>query len=142
MEFVTFNDWDEIQRYMQAQYDIAEQMVVPRQRDITWGSYWVRPNDGILIWGRVWTEAELVLNEDDPEAVLAHYRATHERGYRFGYAYSPYCSDGELGESHISVLWPITRQEFSSALRCKWQPTDQAWFHDMLLRIIQEGKSS
>lgn len=141
-EFRAFDSLDEMFTFLAEQEKVANSNILPKQREITWGSYWVRPtDDGVLVWGRVHTEEEILTDED--EWVIIHEREMHERGYRFGVAHSLWCPEGELGSSHISVLWPITEEQFNNAKAAGWNPgSGEKWFQKMLLEIIhsQEGE--
>jgi hypothetical protein len=146
-----FRSYDSIEEMFEDQArneQAANDAVLPKQREITWGSYWLRPtDDGVLIFGRVHTQEEIF--EDDkkiphqpgdpsPKAVVRHYTEMHERGYRFGTAYSVWCPEGELGSSHVSVLWPIHQEEFEAAREAEWNPGAIPWFHEMLIRVTRE----
>lgn len=147
--FMTFDSFDDMQRFLQAQEEIANNNIHPKQLETTWGSYWVRAleDSGLLIWGRVWTMEEIMQSEEesadpdydpDPEHVKQHYEEMDRRGYRFGEAASVLCPEGELGSTHISVMWPITQEEYEKAREAGWNPGDE-WFVAMLTRIVQEG---
>ena len=63
---------------------------------------------------------------------------TYQRGYRFGVAYSPAAPEGDLGDTHISQMVPITREEWDEAVaanhdvRPLFTKTSSAWCRILL----------
>lgn len=147
--FIEFGSLDEMFAAQAEAEKVANDNVLPKQREITWGTYWMRPtDDGIIIWGYVMTLDEVIQEEieysypDEPEvdptAIRSHFTERYERGYRYGRAHSLWCPEGELGDSHISVLWPITKEDFELAKTSGWNPGPTEMFNQMLRRVIHE----
>lgn len=120
-----FDDWDDAQKFMQQQEEQANANLLPRQRDIVYGSYWLRATeDSMLEYGYVLPEGE------------GGDRGAYERGYRFSR-----CSSvlGEaLGDVHLAYLWPIEKEEYDLAKANGWQASHEDWEKDMLIRITHE----
>jgi hypothetical protein len=139
MSFVEFNDWDEAQRIMKEAEDKANASVVDRQREVVYGSYWIRATpDGMLEYGRVLTQEEA--EEHNDAATVEQLRDTYRRGYRFSECHS-LLGDG-VGDTHLAVLWPITKEEYEAAQRQQWQLTYAEWQTAMLRRVIEEQASA
>lgn len=138
-DFVSFDSFEAMQDYLGKAEVVANSNILPKQREIVYGSHWVRADEGILVYGRVWGQHEV--EEGEGKAERASHRDSYERGYRFGTAYSVWCPEGELGSSHISVLWPIHVDEYFAAMSYQWKPTNQPWEREMLARIIEENKA-
>lgn len=112
---------------------------------VTWGSYWIAPRQdlGLLIFGRVFTEQEIISDEkscgaDDDEAAmtLRNILKGHHRGTMYVVAYSTACVKGELGFVSRSVCLPITQQMFQQAQAHEWNPRaliESQWLQDILL---------
>lgn len=140
-EFKQFNDWEEMEAYLGNAEVVANNNILPPQQGIVYGSYWLKATeDGILVYGRVHSQAEA--EKGQSQAAKAQLHDTYERGYRFGRAYSVWCPGGELGDSHISVLWPIHEDEFCAAMVNGWQPTSQPWEREMLTRVRDEATAA
>lgn len=75
------------------------------------GDYFLsrRPEFGITIYGEVVTEA----SDASDKRTMDHLRA---RGYVFGKCFSEECPQGELGDTHITVITrKISREDFLKA---------------------------
>lgn len=142
MEFMEFDNVDEMFVWMRARTIDANAHLADAQREVTWGSYWMRLFDPpIVIFGKVSTEAEMVADEtkvkpgEDPAEVLAEaewtiarLRENHEAGYMFGMAYSLIEPEGEWGDTHRANLWPISEKLFLDAKACGWD-----------MRVLRDG---
>src|SRR5262245_24065865 len=125
----SFESLEEAFAFMDESEAEAMQRVLPEQRAITWGDHavrvWAAPMVGqppLMIYGQIFTEDELVLNESDAGATadeliyeLRVLRESHARGYRYGRWFSTVTPDGEYGEAHIADLWTLTEEEFHRA---------------------------
>jgi hypothetical protein len=133
-----FNSWEEAQERMKEMEDKANASVSPKQQEIVYGSYWLRAVEGTgwFEYGHV-LEQSLAESKQTKESVRA-LRDAYARGYRFSKAHSLYSVRGELGDSHIAVLWPITEEEFIAASAAGFAVTQAQWEQDMLLRIQYE----
>lgn len=135
-----FDDFDEAMHRMAEAERLANESVTDRQRDVVWGSYWLRAvPDGILEYGYVLTEEEATDPRDGGDTT-AHVRERYRRGYRFSRCYSV-LGEG-MGDVHLAVLWPITKKEFELAQGNNFGRTDEAWENDMLLRVTNEMQAA
>ena len=137
MSIIPFEGWEESQRIMREAEVKANASVVRRQRDIVYGSYWVRASaDGMLEFGQVLgqSSAEYMQTKETIRAL----RDAYERGYRFSRAHSVLCPEGELGDTHLAVMWPITKEEFEKALVHGFARSNEEWELAMLRRVIRE----
>jgi hypothetical protein len=117
----------------------AKRLLAP-QREVTWGSYtfkaeMVGEQEALAVWGHVWSleeyqekERKAGAEEDELRYSTERLVDAHERGYRYGDWWSVVCSDRpDLGSSHVSVLWPITRRDFEYARRNGWRMGHEIW---------------
>lgn len=127
--------------HMRLMEEQANERVVEEQRQITWGSHFLRVlyTSPVVIFGHVWPEDDILLGEqragaslEEAETTLRTLRASHERGYRFGRCYSIVEPEGELGDTHISDCWPITEEEFLQAQNFRWETRKILAQHDWL----------
>lgn len=126
MEFRTYASLEEMATAMQKATERANRDLASAQREVTWGSHWVRfyldkdtIKDGpLVIFGRVLTEVEMVHDEDDE--TIAFMRAQHDRGYMFSRSYSVLVPEGELGDTHRANLWPCSQALFLMAQKAGW----------------------
>jgi hypothetical protein len=86
----------------------ADDKVKPWQSEIKKGDYYMQETKyGFNIYGEVLKNA---------------YRQKNLRHYRFVKAYSLACSDGELGDIHLSVVSKIiTKEQFEEARKNGWR---------------------
>lgn len=120
---ISFDSFDDALRKMQEAEERANASTIPAQRAITYGDYWCYPNSmyDVVIFGRVWTEGEAYEGEDLD--TIRTLKNSHERGYRFGIAYSVIEPDGEIGSTHIANMIPISKELFDEAKRLEWKCT-------------------
>jgi len=133
-----FDSFEEAQEKMASAEAKANAAVTTRQKEIAYGTHWLRGIDGAHFF-----EYGYVLPQDNAEAnqtkeSIRALRDAYARGYRFSQAFSLYTPTGELGDTHIAVIWPITEDEFNSASACQWQLTGAEWEREMLSRIVRE----
>jgi hypothetical protein len=134
-----FDNFEEMQKRMEEQLERAKSWIRPRQAAITYGDYWMRVwdayGDRILICGYIHTldevesEERRIMEEDDEsreeiEAEMAYERQvmsnSYANGFRFGRAYSVIEPSGELGDTHVSQMIPITKEEFEECKSLNW----------------------
>lgn len=130
MSFMTFDSDEEMQGFLAASEEAANQRVAPQQRAIGEGDYWVRfyrVVDRLIIFGqvhhltRVWhEEVRLGATEAEADYVVRHAKDRRARGYVFGTCYSIIEPEGELGDTHVSEVWPITAHLFDAAKAVRW----------------------
>lgn len=130
----TFSDIEEIFSEMERDEDLANTKVLPGQDKITWDSYVFRAVEGeqskaLAIWGHIWSleenlerERKAGATEEELEYTKAKLLELHDRGYRYGEWWSVVCHDRpDIGDAHISTLWPISRRDFEYARRMHWE---------------------
>lgn len=136
----SFDSWEEMWERLTAATAAANAVLAPKQRTIGYGSNFVRfyrPDERLVIFGHVMTETEVheaesrgIENIVDPiekqQAIeevrytMNHLRERYEEGYLYGWCYSIVEVGGELGSTHRSWMWPITRELFESARAVGW----------------------
>lgn len=86
------------------------------------------PRFGFPVYGEIFTEEQFAQMERDcgaeePEIEfeLSVLRQAYMRGYRHGRCYSAWEPDGEIGDTHISVMRKISREEFEAAMERGWR---------------------
>lgn len=118
----------------------ANESAHPFQKAIGYGSFAMRVAQGLTIWGFIPEKADV-----EP------YEETFERGYRFGKWYSAVCPDGELGDAHISTLWPVMYEDFEHAKANGWMlenalasdvQSEREWAFRFIQRLKAEQVSS
>lgn len=135
----SFDNMEEFFAQQAANEAQANTNVVPPQREITWGSYVVRLVPDLVIWGSIPEWDDLVAKErsyyadpfDEGEEEEFTYtieglKDRLERGYVFG-TWSSVIEPGELGDAHISTLWPIQRRDYEYARRLGWRMGNLVW---------------
>lgn len=106
----------------------AEASVVEKQKEITWGSYFLRPSETHPpIWGYVIPLDELtddLLEEgvaiSEVEYELDSIQVAYNRGLRYAQHYSALTPDGEWGSSHIATCWPVSQEIYEEAQANGW----------------------
>lgn len=124
--------FDAIQRGVEQ----AQARTTPKQSAITYGDYWMRfwdtgYGETLLIFGHITPFEEMMQTERDlgaDDEELAYERdmmkTSYERGFRFGRAFSVVEPDGELGETHVSDMIPLSKEEFDEARLLRWIPEE------------------
>lgn len=109
------------------------------QRGITWGGYALRlqpyeeagETKVLAIFGYIYTVEEIEKQEiaagSDVEGGELRYMMErlyelYDEGYRYGNWYSTICVEGDIGDAHLSTLWPITEADYHHALNNRWEP--------------------
>jgi hypothetical protein len=130
MTFQEFDSLDDAFEFMRKAEEQANASLHPCQQQITWGDYWMRPYDDLLIFGYINTREENIAGEVKAGADMAELEYTtrtldsaHARGYRFGTAYSVIEPRGELGSTHVADMCPISKELFETAREQGWQLT-------------------
>jgi hypothetical protein len=110
--------------------DAANARVRPLQQDVVWGTHWAAhyPDMELIVFGYVPTLEELEkierghgADDEEWEFEKATTLDSYARGYRFGKAYSVIEPEGEWGSTHISVMLPISKEQFEAARERGWQ---------------------
>jgi len=138
-----FDNLDDMFAAINRGIDRANSMVLPRQSLIKQGDYWMRMWEDVIIFGRISTTEELDAEERRLGASEEEIEWEHEtmensysNGFRFGRAYSVIESEGELGDTHISTMVPITKEEFEDAKRLNWD-VDEVIRSDWFLGAVE-----
>lgn len=127
----SYDSYEEMMQDQERNEEAANAAVLEKQREITWGSYFLRlygqGQGQIHIFGYVYTPEEIKELEIDAgasiqevEYYLVVRHNAHARGYRWGNCYSVVTPEGEVGSTHISTSWPITKDEFEAAKNQSW----------------------
>jgi hypothetical protein len=145
-----FETTEEMMGYLREQEERAITRTRPEQWTITWGDYVVRVVDGLIIFGRIFTEEEYLTESEvlspgeDPAEVLEEVRYEMERlrdsfrrGYRYGRYYSEAAPDGEYGSAHVSTLWKISEEDFAVAKDSNWKPPEE--FTRRMVQVLDEA---
>lgn len=133
-EFHSYDSIEEMFAALGEAEDRANENVTEAQKSIGYGDYWVKTahvggGEYLTIYGYNWTRDEIVQGEigagSDVEAGELDYTMkvlddSHSRGYRFGTAFSHWEPDGEVGDTHISTMTKITKEQFELARDLKW----------------------
>jgi hypothetical protein len=144
----TFDNFEDMQKMLSAQIEKAKTWIRPAQERITYGDHWMRIWDGwgekILICGYISTLEELDKEErrlgaSEEEIAEEHetMQYSYNNGFRFGRAYSIIEPRGELGDTHVSQMIPITKEEFDEVERLDWNLSEVVflpWFEEALAR--------
>ena len=138
-----FDNTDDMFDAISRGVESAKARATEKQNAITYGDYWMRMWEGFLIFGYIQTREELDAEERRLGASEEELESEHEamdysysNGFRFGRAYSIIESEGELGDTHVSDMIPITKEEFEQAKECFWslEAVQQLpWFNKTLL---------
>lgn len=141
-----FNTPEEMFEAISRGVEQAKARATPKQNAITYGDYWVRAYEDILIFGYIYSEEELWAkerelgaSEEEIEEEKAMMEGNYQNGFRFGKAYSIICPEGELGDTHVSDMLPLTKQEFEDARDLYWIPEaikQLPWFNRSLLSRV------
>ena len=106
-----FDNLDDMLEAMKENMDQADKRIQPWQPLIRPGEYFMRQGPpGITIYGEMLK---------DPKELK---RDEYTENYRFCRAYSVACSEGELGDVHVSTIERIiSPEEFQTAKRRGWR---------------------
>lgn len=136
MTYIEFDNWDDAQKLMMQKEREANESLCPRQREIVYGSYWLRVQGTLLEYGRVLGQNEAEAHQD--RETVQQMRDSYRRGYRLSMAHSILDPGGVLGDTHLAVMWPITEEEFELAQKQSWRLNYAEWQTAMLRRVIEE----
>lgn len=139
--FIAFGNLDDMARYMADAEKVANENTLPRQKTITYGDYWLKADHDIFVFGRVLTEDEYtegITTKKGRKEALDALHERYDRGYRRCKTYSLFVPEGELGDSHVATMWPITQEEFVYARKAGWAHVDEDWMLNMLIRVQRE----
>lgn len=132
IKIIGFNSLEEILAYQaEKEAEVQAMPLLPEQEAITWGDYAVQvvgdEQESLMIYGHIYTEDEYVRlgieaggNSDEMAYELAHLHETYARGYRYGEWYSTAAPKGDLGDVHISAMWPISKSIYLAAQAEGW----------------------
>jgi hypothetical protein len=150
MHVQSFDSFEDLQKTLNAQIEKAKTWILPRQAAITFGDHWMRIWDSgygekFLICGYIHTVEELDREERrlgaSEEEILEEHETmeySYNNGFRFGTAYSVIEPRGELGDTHVSQMVPITKEEFEDAKLLRWDlelVADLPWFGKAVERL-------
>jgi hypothetical protein len=147
--FKEFDSVDDAFAWMKRQEDLANREVHPIQQKIVRGTHAMRLFHDFPIFGYIFTEDELRegershgADEDELAFTMEVLAKSYERGYRHGRWYSVVEPEGELGDTHILNLTPITRNDFEEAQSYGWQVAEDELFHIMSrgIRMVLDGE--
>ena len=137
---VSFTSMDEMLAEQERKEREFEEQIFPKQREITYGTYFFRVSGNVPIFTYVYTLEELRkleedagAEEDELEYFMERIQSVHARGYRTGIHYSQIEPEGEQGDAHIVSCWPISELDFQRAKSNGWMTTP-----DMAVRIHEE----
>lgn len=114
MTIYSFDSLEDMFAFMQRDQEIAERARKDhpiKVEDLKHGDHFfsVRPDLDVVIFGHVIETTEY---EEDNESI----QANRSRGYIFAKCYSPLCTEGELGDIHVTnVSGKISEAEFLRA---------------------------
>lgn len=147
MTIQMFDDFDAMFDAIDKGVEKAQAMTLPVQERITYGDYWMRYWEDFLIFGYIHTSEEVEAKErelgaDDAEILYERRMmlSSYNRGFRFGTAYSTLCPEGELGDTHVASMVPLTREEFEQARELGWNTEEiiqTDWFNTAVERFFR-----
>lgn len=113
MSVQTFDNDDDMFRYLEELDRQAEARLQDEQRALTFGDHWVRFVNVVtreIEFGRVHT-----IEEIEPEAIEQTRRLLEQEHKMFGRAHIFWQPQGELGYTHKVSAWPIPQEVFADA---------------------------
>jgi hypothetical protein len=137
MTVQSFNSDEEMWNAIRKGILTAKERATPEQNAITYGDYWMRVWEDFLIFGTIShpddldaAERLLGASEEEIKAERKMLAESYENGFRFGKAYSVIVPEGELGDTHVSEMTKITKEEFEEAKALGWgdDVLDLPWF--------------
>lgn len=139
----SFDSAEEMFAAMAQATEDANARLAPHQRDLTFGSYWVRFYDvteRIIEFGRVFTLDEIPFEPEDGYPVEVQRQEMIENTER-GYLYSEANSilGTENGDTHRYNAWPIEQRLFDMAKAVDWKIDDLDDTGKLLLEIAYAG---
>jgi hypothetical protein len=151
MTVIGFSSWDDMERYLTDAEEAANRRIVDAQREITYGSLWLRFHDPlgrVVIFGQVSTldeikakEMELGASEGEADHVVKHTQQMNERGFLFGTCWSTIEPRGELGNTHRSEVWYCPPAVFEEAKAHGWNVDSVSpWAKEGLEALYQQWR--
>lgn len=128
--FKGFDSTEEMFAYITEGVKQAKSRATDEQNAITYGDYWMRywPEGDLYIFGYIIPPDELYassayegVSKKEIEWEKQAAEENYQNGFRFGRAYSVVEPDGELGDTHVSDMSKITKEEFEFAKSYHWQ---------------------
>jgi hypothetical protein len=121
--FESFDSMEEMFARMEAAEREANEGLLPQQIEIRDDTehprYWVRPYEGFLIFGHALSEEEVLATEGP--GITHEVMTRRRRGYLFGWCYSEIEPSGEVGDTHVANLMPISETAFLEAKAHGWR---------------------
>lgn len=106
MEFEAFDSWEEAMRAVQERKSMADSRIRPFQENMRRGDCFAADSRmGFVIFGEIL---------EDPKD-----------GFAFTKAYSECCPEGEMGDTHLATMVPISREGFELAMERGWCDSEQ-----------------
>ena len=149
----TFDSLDDLFAKQAERHEQAMAGLLPMQRELLEQRkfWWVRPYEefGILIFGEFDLDSSIAKeksltpsDEQDhfPGWLIEFEHRNQVRGFKFGMCYSTYEPQGELGNTHVATMLPISQEAFEEARLLGWDHT-KAHPDSLLLRELEEGFS-
>lgn len=138
MVISVFSSMEDMLDQMAKDKEQADAQVQPFQAAMKPGDYFIRyvPSCSAVIFGEVldpFAECEKELRNattddmrEELQAELDYEKEMRAESphYRFTRAFSTDCTEGEIGDTHASVMLPITRTVFESGRRLGWVITN------------------
>lgn len=94
------------------------------ERHLVVGSFFKRAVEiyttKVTIYGEILDPCTGLEDEEDIEETREIYAAPEMAHFRFTRGYSALCPQGEMGDTHTSVMTPISREEFLAAKAKGW----------------------
>lgn len=134
-----FKSLEEGLAWMSQQTEEANTQLAPQQRDLTFGSYWVRFVDvgaRIVEFGHVLELDDIPMDDEDGESIetqRAEMTANTERGYLYSDCWS--ILGYGRGDTHRFNAWPIEQRLFDMAKAVDWKIDDLDETGKVLLEI-------
>lgn len=133
MQFTEFDNMEDMHAAMRAAEEAANTRLTAAQIDLRDDTqqtrYWARvvPEYDLVVFGKAFSEEEAYQSEvragATPEQAAQSrngIRESRQRGYLFGIAFSTVEPDGELGDTHVFNVVPISRDTFDRARWLGW----------------------
>jgi len=126
-----FESTQELQAFLRQANRIANEMLAPEQRELTYGSCWIRflGTGRQMEFGRVIRQEEVTLLMDETTVgnVVEKREAAEEialgiqYGYLYGWVFDRQRPRGELAITHKLHVWPISLDTLEEAAMFRWR---------------------
>jgi len=116
----------------------ADARVEPYQAALKGGDFALSVQNDLLVAYEVLDPKEFASKDpdEDMKSWAEVYDEPHMKNFRYTRAYSEIVPEGELGDVHVSVCVPISKDVFELLKESVWQMTPE--IRDRLLRITEE----